>query len=171
MPACHWQHDNERTVSLPVSPFLFSLSLSLSLSLPDCTAQRSASYETCAVTAQTIVKQRRGSEKESEREEGVRERKVCTLTNQSSSGLHHHGTLVGMRHHGTRVVFAFVLCAIAAHSSSLPFIVCAITGTLVVCVCVVCASTAHSSSVFASSAPSRHTPPRRLHHHGTSFGS
>ena len=86
----------------------------------------------------------------------MRERKVCTLTNQSSSGLHHHGTLVGMRHHGTRVVFAFVLCAIAAHSSSLPFIVCAIT--------------AHSSSVFASSAPARHTRRlclRRLRHHGT----
>ena len=79
------------------------------------------------MTAQTIVIQRRGSEKESERKEGVRERKVCALTKQSSAGLHltrrhapsRHTCRLCLRpllrHRGTLVVLPFIVCAITAH--------------------------------------------------------
>ena len=79
------------------------------------------------MTAQTIVIQRSGSEKESERKEGVRERKVCALTKQSSAGLHltrrhapsRHTCRLCLRpllrHRGTLVVLPFIVCAITAH--------------------------------------------------------
>ena len=77
------------------------------------------------MTAQTIVIQRSGSEKESERKEGVRERKVCALTKQSSAGLH-----LTRRHAPSRhTLSCLAVCAVMAQVSS-AFVVCAVTAHL-----------------------------------------